>query len=194
LEQVSEEDICEVVPEIGVPIAEKFSYVSNEELSEMYAELLAKASQKSQANLAHPSFVNIINNISPDEAVLLKTVRTMPSDIPFVEVRFQLKTKKEYMILNPIFMELSCLPQFQYSDNVHAYVSNLEGLGLLRIRQDIWLASEKSYETLENYAKNTYAKIEKQVEDKKLSFKRGKIEITPFAKLLLTACFTTKTS
>lgn len=69
------DEVCEVPPEIGVPIAEKLSYVTNEELSEMYTELLANASQINKANVAHPSFVNVINNISPDEAILIKSIK-----------------------------------------------------------------------------------------------------------------------
>ena len=188
LEEVPEEDISEAPPEVGVPIAEKLSYVSNEELSEMYTELLAKASQKSQANLAHPSFVNVINNISPDEAILLKSIRRMPS-LPFVEVQWKLKTKNEWQTLNPMLMGLTCLNQLQHPNNVHAYISNLEGLGIFHIRQDVFMVGENIYEPLEDYAKQAYSNLEGQVEDRTITFKRGKIEITSFARLLLDACF-----
>ncbi len=191
LEDTPEEDICEVPPEVGVPIAEKLSYVSNEELSEMYTELLAKASQKSQANLAHPSFVNVINNISPDEAILLKSIRSMPA-LPFVEVRWKWKTKNEWQTLNPMLIGLSCLNQLQHPNNVHAYISNLEGLGIFQVRQDIFMVGENIYEPLEEHAKKSYAGLEKQAEDRVITFERGKIEITPFARLLLSACFSSK--
>lgn len=185
------EDICDVVPEVGVPIAEKLSYVSNEELSEMYTELLAKASQKSHANLAHPSFVNVINNISPDEAILLKSIRSM-SGLPFIEVRFQLKARNEWQTLNPILLELSCLSDLQYPNNFHAYISNLEGLGIFQVRQNVFMVGEKIYEPLEEHAKQNYAELENTTKDRALTFQRGKIEITPFAKLLLNACFSNK--
>ena len=68
--------------------------MTNEELSEMYTELLAKASQAQNANVAHPSFVNIINNISPDEAILLKSIRHN-FVIPFVEVQLKKKGSLE---------------------------------------------------------------------------------------------------
>lgn len=191
LENIPEEDISEVPPEVGVPIAEKLSYVSNEELSEMYTELLAKASQKSQANLAHPSFVNVINNISPDEAILLKSIRKM-SGLPFVEVRWKLKTKNEWQTLNPMLVGISCLSDLQYPNNIHAYISNLEGLGIFQVRQDIFMVGENIYEPLEELAKQAYAEIEKQVEDRVIVFNRGKIEITSFAWLLLNACFSNK--
>ncbi len=46
--------------------------MSNEELRNLYIELLAKASTKDLNENAHPSFINIINSLSPDEAILLK--------------------------------------------------------------------------------------------------------------------------
>ncbi|HCA00664.1 MAG TPA: hypothetical protein DEO68_00445 [Halomonas campaniensis] len=136
LEEVPEEDVCEVAPEVGVPIAEKLSYVTNDELSEMYAELLAKASQKSKANNAHPSFVNAINNMSPDEAILLKSIKSMPG-IPFIEVRLSKKESRKWHTLDSMKAGLSCLGDLQYPNNIHAYVSNLEGLGFFQVRQDI---------------------------------------------------------
>ena len=44
MESTPEEEVVEVAPEIGTPIAEKLGYVTNEQLSDMYIELLAKAS------------------------------------------------------------------------------------------------------------------------------------------------------
>jgi hypothetical protein len=92
LKDTPDEQICEVAPEVGVPIVDKLAYVTNETLSDMYTELLAKASQNHTINMAHPGFVNIINNLSPDEAVLIKSVRHM-NGIPFIDVRLKLKTK-----------------------------------------------------------------------------------------------------
>ena len=71
LKDVPEEQIVQAPPEVAMPIMEKLSYVSNEELKELYIELLAKASIKDLNGQAHPSFVNIINNLSPVEANLI---------------------------------------------------------------------------------------------------------------------------
>nr|WP_298169365.1 DUF4393 domain-containing protein [uncultured Pseudomonas sp.] len=191
LEEVPEEEVCEVAPEVGVPIAEKLSYVTNEELSEMYTELLANASQKSKANVAHPSFVNAINNMSPDEAVLLKSIKGMPG-IPFIEVRLSKKGKNEWKILDSMRPGVSCLADLQYPRNIHAYISNLEGLGFFQARQDVFMVGNNIYEPLENHAKETFAQIESQQQDHELKFQRGKIEITPFARLFIKACFPSK--
>lgn len=188
LEATPEEEVCKVAPEIGVPIAEKLSYVTNEELSEMYTELLSKASIKQKANVAHPSFVNIISNISPDEAILIKSIVGMPG-IPFIEVQLRSKSTKEWLPLDPMMPGFSCLKKLQFPNNVHAYVSNLEGLGIFQIRQGSYLRAKNIYEPLEEQAKSRYSHRGKNHQDKTIIIKRGIIEITPLAKLLLRACF-----
>lgn len=188
LEAVPEQEVCEVPPEVGVPIAEKLTYVTNEELSEMYVELLAKASQTQKASFAHPSFVNIISNLSPDEAILLKSIRTMPS-IPFIEVRWKVKGKNEFSTLDPIKVGVSCLAQLKFPENLPSYVSNLDGMGILKVRQDIFMVGANIYEPLESNARTTYAALVAAEPQKEISFQRGQIEITPFARLFMNACF-----
>lgn len=189
LENVPNDQICEVVPEIGVPVIEKFLYVTNEELSEMYAELLAKASQTQHANVAHPSFVNILSNMSPDEAVLLKSIRHVPFGIPYIEVRLQRKDKYEWLTLNEMMPGVPHLDQLNTPSNIYAYISNLEGLGLLRIRSDIFMAGENVYEPLEENAKTIYSNLASSNQDRDLTFSRGRIDITPLGRLFMLACF-----
>ena len=188
MEGTPEDEVCEVAPELGVPIAEKLSYVTNEELTEMYTELLSKASRVQDANVAHPSFVNIINNISPDEAILLKSIRHV-SAIPFVEVRFKRKGSREFTTLHPLLVKLDCLPYLKFGNSGPAYFSNLEGLGILEVRLDTMLARKESYEELEKHAERQYAQLDK-IEDRVLVFQRGQIAITSLGQLFLQACFT----
>ncbi len=188
MESTPNESVCEVAPEVGVPIAEKLSYVTNEELSDMYTELLAKASQIQNSNVAHPSFVNVISNISPDEAILMKSIRGLQG-IPFIEVRLKYKDKNEWNTLDAMKPGLSCLGKLKTPGNIHAYLSNLEGLGILQIRTDIYMVGENIYEPLEAHAKQSYLGLEEQMKDRVIDYQRGKIEITSFARLLMKACF-----
>lgn len=189
LEYTPKEEIAEVAPEIGVPIGEKIAYVTNEELSDMYIELLAKASTTSSASLAHPSFVNVINNLSPDEAVLLKALRTTQS-LPFVETRLHQNGKQEWNTLDPLYSPLSKVTGISFPNNVVAYVSNFEGLGILQVRTDLYMAGEGLYEPLELESKARFKGLEDIPEPKmQIKFKKGKIEVTPFGRLFLQACF-----
>ena len=190
LQDTPEEEVCEVAPEVGVPIAEKISYVTNEDLSEMYTELLAKASQLKHANAAHPSFVKIIDSISPDEAMLMKEIRKS-SAIPFISVRFYKKGTNQWIELHPMMLQLRCLVQLAYQNNVPAYFSNLEGLGIVDIQNDTYLAQDDLYEPLEELARSTYSQAVFQITERELRCNRGRIEITSFGRLFLHACFST---
>ena len=61
--QIPLEKVTPVAPEIGVPIAEKLSYVADRDLRELYTNLLAKASNVDTVSQAHPSFVNVLRNL-----------------------------------------------------------------------------------------------------------------------------------
>jgi hypothetical protein len=176
------------VPEVGVPIAEKIAYVTNEELSNMYIELLANASQVAKANVAHPSFVNVINNISPDEAIILQSLKAIDA-FPFIEVRKTNRIKGSWITLNPVLAGIGCLDKLQYPKNINAYVSNLQGLGVLTVQTDRILADMNLYESLIETAKAQYKLHEVEESEFELTWEQGQVETTPFAHLLLNACF-----
>lgn len=191
MESVPEEEVCEVAPEVGVPIAEKLAYVTNKELSEMYAELLAKASQTQKSGVAHPSFANIINNMSPDEAKLLKAIQGMRG-IPFVSVRLKWKGKNEWSTIVPVLLDQALVSGLHYPHNAPAYLSNLEGLGILDIRTDIFMVGDELYESIEIEATKTYSKLTEFYDERELDLNRGKIEITALGSLFLQACFSSE--
>ena len=189
LENTLLEQICPVVPEIGVPIAEKLSYVTNEVISEMYLELLTRASVGHSANVAHPSFVNIIENLSPDEAVLLQATRHQLDGIPFVEVRYQHKGQSKWLTLHPMILQSKYYSELQYHDNLPAYVSNLEGLGIFDVEDNVYLDVEEIYSELEDVGKRMYFSFAETDGTRELALNRGRIRITAFGHLFLSACF-----
>jgi len=71
-EKVSEADMIPVLPEISGPALDGLRYVDEGGLiAEMYLNLLARAMDKRRVNEAHPAFVEIIRQLSPDEALIL---------------------------------------------------------------------------------------------------------------------------
>ena len=194
LENESEREICPVAPEIGVPIAEKLCYVTNEAIGEMYLELLARASVIQHANVAHPGFIKVIENISPDEAVLLQTTQDQLDGIPFVEVRFQNRGQQKWLTLHPMILQSKYYSELQYPDNLPAYISNLEGLGVFGVQKDVYLDVEKTYVELEEIGRNSYSSFTEVDGTRELSCQRGIIMITAFGRLFLRACFSSRTS
>ncbi|MGP5209923.1 DUF4393 domain-containing protein [Psychrobacter alimentarius] len=191
LETISEENIQSVVPEIGVPILEKLMYVSDETLVDLYTELLAKASDKEQCKSTHPSFVNIINNLSPKESKLLDVIDKSTKAVVDVNVVVGESRKPCEQISEFV------LDDEYYDKNLTAYLSNLVGLGLIEINLTRHLKDSQRYELLETKIKDVYKKGPVQSDEHNvlfhmrngdLEFTRGCINTTSFGELFLIAC------
>lgn len=190
LESVPEEKICWVAPEIGVPVAEKLAYVGDERLSEMYIKLLATASNVDTLKDAHPSFVNVINNLSPDEAQLLEWF-VKQENLPFLKAIATVPATGNHSVLTSIIAPDEVKSTLVYPDNIDAYFSNLEGLGLINIKDDSWLSDDNTYEALENQYRPNYETVMQnrpQFADRKLEFKKGYIKRTSFGLKFINAC------
>jgi Abortive infection alpha len=189
LENIPPEQIAEVPPEIGVGIAEKLSYVSDEQLSDLYINLLAKASTQGTAHQAHPSFVNVINNLSPDEALLLQQLKL--GDIPFVEVRLVNNAKGDWHTMGQLLTGIETKVKLYFPANIVVYLSNFEGLGLINIRYDLYIATpDNLYANIESIYRPGFENMPFNKETQRLTFEKGKIEVTPLGRLFVSACLT----
>jgi hypothetical protein len=188
LKEIPADQIVAVRPEVGVPISEKLAYVTDHELSDLYINLLAKASTTHTAHFAHPSFVNIINNLSPDEAVLLKELRTT-NNIPFITAQLVRKDPTGgWITLADILTGLERKTQITFQENTVAYFSNFEGLGIIEIRRDIFIVNPSLYEELERIYRPLCEANAFDREQHDLKFEQGKIEVTPSGRLFIDAC------
>ncbi|WP_153392906.1 Abi-alpha family protein [Chryseobacterium vaccae] len=95
LNQIPEEDIIEVNPQIGVPIIEKLSYTTNDNIAEMFLNLLIKGSSIKTANIAHPSFISIIERISSDEAKIINYLKHKDY-IPYISYKLYQNGSSSY--------------------------------------------------------------------------------------------------
>ncbi len=192
LKDTPPDQITVAPPEVAMPIVEKLGYVTNEEIRKLYIELLAKASIKGLNNQAHPSFVNIINNLSPDEARLIQTI--FPSDmIPFIKVRLHLGPDKGSVdIENPVVIVSNL--SLNYPENLGAYISNLVGVGLLEVKEGTYLMNETLYrphleyfESKKSHYDSYYRNIEKS--ENPYEAEKGLIQITKLGKMFFKAVY-----
>ncbi len=87
LENVPPELIEEPEPHIAVPAIQYISYcMDNAELRDMYANLLANSMNKVVKNGVHPGFVEIIKQLSPDEAKIMKYF-SHTDTIPIIDLK-----------------------------------------------------------------------------------------------------------
>lgn len=187
LADVPPEKIAQVPPEVGVPIAEKLSYVQDIDLKELYINLLAKGSVSATQSESHPSFVNVINNLSPDEAVLLKQFKAVQAQ-PFVSARLTNPANNHWLEI--VQMSFPLLPKIKlaYPQNLVAYISNFEGLGLVNVRRDQYVVPESVYITIEESVRESCKNNPINPDFPVFNCYRGRINVTPFGMLFLNAC------
>ena len=190
LESVPEDKIVAVAPEIGVPVAEKLEYVREDRLADLYVYLLASASTVDRLSVAHPSFVNVINNLSPDEAVLLEFFKTA-ADLPFVQPKAVIPASGAFTDFGGPIVQAKNLANLVFPQNLGAYLENLAVLGLVRVHDDKWLIDNPVYAELEAFHQPGITAVFANMppfKDRELQFGKGFVQRTSFGANFIAAC------
>ena len=75
LESINPSNIVTPEPYVAIPTLQAISYcISSKELYELYANLLAKSMVSDTKEHVHPSFVEIIKQLSPNDALVFKII------------------------------------------------------------------------------------------------------------------------
>jgi hypothetical protein len=75
-DKVPDERQVEPPPYIGGPVLSSLLFIEDSNpLQDLYLNLLARAIDKDRQDEAHPAFVHILSQMSPDEAVLMAVIR-----------------------------------------------------------------------------------------------------------------------
>lgn len=128
LRNVDPEKIVSPEAYVAVPALQAISYsMDNEELRNLYANLLAKAMVTNTRNSVHPSFVEIIKQMSPLDAIIYK--RVMETDIrPLITISEQAKDGGN----RPIYENCSWIQDFSLQECCTSFDS-LAHLGLIQL-------------------------------------------------------------
>jgi len=150
LSAIPPENIVPPRPEVAGPALEALRYAGHDEnLRELFANLLATSMDASTAATAHPGFVEILKNLSPDEALVARFfART--HRIPILDVRAHFKEKpQEYETVITNFSHLGSFAGCKHLNLVQGYVDNLCRLQLLEIETMAQIAAPDAYKSLE---------------------------------------------
>ena len=134
VDKIPEEKQCEPEPYIAVPAIQQISYCyDSEELRELYANLLASSMNTEKKTTVHPSFVDIIKQLTPDEAKILSRMpRTSVQNLPLIDVAIKVKDGGEHAcarnIISPTFYDLC-----EHPESMSGYIENLKRLQLIDI-------------------------------------------------------------
>jgi hypothetical protein len=182
-------------PHIAVPALQYISYcMDNEELRDMYANLLANSMNSVVKNGVHPGFVEIIKQLSPDEAKFLKYMKDHKS-IPTIGLHYEHEYYKKGFV--EIIKEFTNVPALAGCENQYSgeqYIDNLVRLGLV-VRDTTNSFTDKTrYEPLKNdpeFAKYNDVEIAKQHGFDKCKIVEHIVRLTVFGEKFCSICLST---
>ena len=154
LKNVPPENLVTPKPNVAGPALEALRYTGHESsLSDLYANLIAAAMDSSTAAGAHPAFVEIIKQLTPDEAKLVALfVKDIP--LPLLNLRWEFKANPEgrtggkSVLVH--YSHLGNVAGCQFPQMVPTYVDNLCRLGLSEVPTFGEYTTKGVYDALEN--------------------------------------------
>ena len=152
VKQIPEDKLVEPEPYVAIPAIQQISYCQNsEELRDLYANLLTASMNADKKWQVHPSFVDIIKQITPDEAKIIKSLPNFKNSfMPAIDVKLLDKDKssKGHQILLTNFTTIG-LDVIENKANICSYIDNLIRLKIIEIPPTYHLTDETLYEPLE---------------------------------------------
>lgn len=189
LKKIPPEDIVPPAARIAIPTLQNASITEEHDIRELYATLLANSMNKAERNGIHPSFTNIIAQLTPDEAKFLSYMQDNTS-IPTISLRAQDKEMSGITVVSN-FTDLGEKIGCEMPSRADEYLDNLERLGLIKNMGDLGSLTDKSlYEALRNhpYIISQMQEIEKWPELNLPQISESYARLTNFGKAFCKAC------
>lgn len=153
------------------------------ELHERGRRLLARSSDVTDAEPVHPAIAQILDQLSPDEARILKLLHERRA-VPVVDVRTASPLPGQSQLVASRLTMLAELAGCRYLERQQLYLNNLDRLGLVFFSKDE-LDDTRAYQLLE---------AQPSVQEAMTRAGRGRtyrkaIRLTPFGEDLCRICF-----
>lgn len=144
-------NVIDPKPSLAGPALQGLAYAHDEEeLKNMYLNLLASSMNSETADNAHPSYVETIKQLSSEEAKLLR-IYLAQDQYPIAELHLVINEKRNYRTVTRHVVNLydtkSETPVV--IDMMPAYVENWIRLGLITVDYSVFQANEHAYDWVE---------------------------------------------
>lgn len=178
-----------VTPEayVAVPALQAISYcINSEELREMYANLLSMSMLIDKKEMVHPSFVEIIKQLSPDEAHLIKKISEGGSIFPIIDLQIKLPDGG----YNTIIHHFTTLGDdvCESPGKIYSYIDNLTRLSIIEVPSGVSIKDENAYKELENHNSILSLTDNPLSEGKKWNIKREMLRVTQYGRDFINTC------
>lgn len=191
LKNVPVEDIVTPDPRVAGPLMESLKYTAQEDdLREMYTNLLASSMNKNKNNDVHPSFVEIIKQLLSDEAKLIKEISNSNGGTHgLLGIKVLVEGKKGWTIHVSKFCKFYDSQTIENKSKIPLYLENLERLKLIEIpKGDSLINKDFHYKPLENHRLITQELKKLSASGKKTEFKNEYLGLTEFGRSFVKVC------
>lgn len=181
---IPEENIQEPPLAIVGPALEasKF-YIEEDSLRKMFAKVIGLSMDDRFNDKIHPSFVEIIKQLSPHDAQVLQTIKSIDLYVgsPYPAMQMVIESDSGTKIVFPLIVLFKGDIPF---DKNAISINNLERLGILKIDMGRWSADDSKYNSYhENYVIQQVLNVHPE-----MSLKKGSFSLSDFGKNFIDLC------
>lgn len=183
--KIQEDKLTEAEPFVAIPALMNLSYcMDNEELRNLYANLLSNSMNIDTKHSVHPAFIDTIKQLSPNDAKYFKKIcqlETRPMfDVDLVVEGGLTITVAQYLS----FFSAGI-------NNLDIILSNLSRLGLIDIPDGVWYGDDNIYRTLLDAVQKEYIYDNLKhlhTNSTGLNYVKKRIDITAYGKSFYDIC------
>jgi len=192
LKNVAPDKIVSPESYVAVPALQAIAYsMNNDEIRNMYANLLASSMIDKIKGDVHPAFVEIIKQISPDEARILRFVYQKNASIPVISLFLKKENGKGKQCIIKFFNRIHrMVPDLEVRahSKVSILIDNLVRLKLVEIHDGTYLVDDKLYEVLKNDPFITSHTNQNAAQNHKWDFEKTYMDLTFLGKSFCHVC------
>lgn len=190
LADIPQEELIEPKASVAGAVLQSIAFAHEEiDLKEMYLSLLATSMDKRVSVNAHPAFVEIIKQLSSEEAKVLQNVFALDGTMaPVVEIRLQQDAGFQILYTHLVDYQTASYTHFvDYrtangtkleNPRMSAIFDNLARLGLITVDYASNLTAENAYDWVDN--RPEMIRFKKEFDPAKIQFQKGVIKKTSF--------------
>ncbi len=192
-DKIPDEKLIQVLPEISVPIVQRLNYTSNEDIAQLFINLLSSAANEDTVNLTHPSFIEMVSRMSSDEAKIINYLKNV-NRIPFITLRTNYTEEHGggYYDIQKNLTGIEDYTKCNTVDNINVYLDNLANLGIIYnnvgehlIKEELYAPLYKLYEPNISVWRDNLKDLEKI---QSVNWEKGYFSVTDFGQLFIKVC------
>lgn len=183
IQQIPSEKLIEPSIQVTAQALENSKYcIESDELRKMFTALISNSMNADFSKDVHPSFAEILKQMSPLDAVIIKIFKgSSVTGFPICQYR-RLKKPSYQILLDNVFLEH---PNTYPPDNSLS-ISSLSRLGLLYTAYDQWITNEDLYVPFKNHPWHKF--LQEQFPEQTVDIQKGLVRLTPLGRSFTQVC------